>query len=489
MKRSIKILGLFQTLGKSLMLPIAILPIAGILLRLGQDDIITHLTWIAPIENMKWIAAAGDSIFSHLPLLFAIGVAIGIAKDNAGAAGLAGSVSYIIIDAVTKSINKEINMGVMAGIIAGIIAGICYNKFKDIKLPDFLGFFGGKRFVPIVSGLIALVLAGLFGVIWPGIQHGIKFLGEALINGGAIGGFIFGSLNRILLAFGLHQVLNTLVWFNLGEWTNAAGEIVTGDLNRFWAGDPNAGISMAGFFPIMMFGLPAAALAFYLTAKKERKAEILGLLVSTSFTAVVTGVTEPLEYSFMFIAPFLYLVHAILTGVSLALAHIVHYQSGFTFSAGFIDLVLSWSKSEGAWKILLLGPIFGVAYFLIFYSAIKIFNLKTLGREDKPIKSLTTEPENTENAKKSTLKGKDYRALGMQYISLLGGEDNFIDIDSCVTRLRLNLKDTSIVDQAELKILGTMGVITPGKRKLKGIIGTEAQFIADEIKHILKYQN
>ncbi|KFF50166.1 PTS N-acetyl-D-glucosamine transporter, partial [Gammaproteobacteria bacterium MFB021] len=326
----IRLMAGLQKLGRSLMLPIAVLPVAGLLLRLGQPDLL----------DIGFIANAGNAVFSHLALIFAIGVAVGFADDDNGAAGLAGVIGYLVLEAVLETLNPEINMGVLGGIIIGSVAGLLYNRYKAIKLPDYLAFFGGRRFIPIVTGLSAVALGGLFGVIWPPIQHAIDQLGQWLIDAGDLGLFVYGVLNRILIVTGLHHVLNSFVWFVFGSYDGA-----TGDLNRFFAGDPSAGGFMAGFFPVMMFGLPAAALAMYHAAPRGRRAQVGGLLLSLALTAFLTGVTEPIEFSFMFLAPLLYAFHALMTGLSMALMDLLGVKLGFTFSAGAFDYALSYGLS------------------------------------------------------------------------------------------------------------------------------------------------
>ena len=325
-----------QRLGRALMLPIAVLPVAGLLLRLGQPDVF----------NIKMIADAGDTIFTNLPLLFAIGVAVGFAKDNNGTAGLAGAIGYLIEIAVMKDINDKLNMGVLSGIVAGVVAGYLYNRYKDIKLPEYLAFFGGRRFVPIVTGVACLAIGIVFGYVWQPVQSAIDVAGQWLTTAGPIGVFVFGVLNRILLATGLHHIINSLAWFVFGTYTPPGGVAVTGDLHRFFAGDRSAGGFMTGFFPVMIFGLPAACLAMFHEAPKERRAVVGGLLFSMALTSFLTGVTEPIEYSFMFLAPVLYAIHAVLTGLSLAICSALGIHLGFTFSAGMIDYVLNFGLSQ-----------------------------------------------------------------------------------------------------------------------------------------------
>ena len=453
-----------QKLGKALMLPVAVLPIAGLLLRLGQPDVF----------NIPFIAAAGNAVFANLALLFAIGIAVGLAKDSNGAAGLAGAVGYLILNTTATTINPDIKLQAFGGIIAGIVAGMLYNKFKAAKLPDFLGFFGGRRFVPIVTGGASVVLGGILGYIWPPVQNGLAVIGNWSANSGGIGEFVFGFLNRLLIPTGLHHVLNNIFWFQLGEFNGA-----TGDLGRYFAQkplegllDPTAGIYMAGWFPIMMFGLPAAALAMYVCAKKENKAAVGGALFSVAFTALLTGITEPIEFMFMFLAPVLYVIHAVLSGIALAVTSLLGVRHGFSFSAGLIDYVLNMGlATKGLW-IIPIGLIFGAIYFFLFVFCIKKFNIPTPGRED--------DEETQEFANLVSQKG--ISELAALYINKLGGKDNIEEVDACITRLRLILKDSKIVEEKDMKALGAAGIMRPNSRNLQVIVGTKAELIADEIK-------
>lgn len=455
------IFGFLQKIGKALMLPVAVLPAAGLLLRLGQPDVF----------NIPFVAAAGDAIFANLALLFAIGVAIGIADDNNGSAGLAGAVGYFVLTKGVATINEQNNMAVLAGIIAGAVAGVLYNKFKNTKLPDFLGFFGGKRFVPIITAATMIVLAGIFGYIWPTIQSGINGIANWIIGAGAVGAFVFGFLNRLLIPLGLHHILNSFLWFVFGEFPKADGTIVTGDLNRYFAGDPTAGSFMAGFYPIMMFALPAACFAIITMAKKENRAAITGAMLSVAFTSFLTGITEPIEFAFMFLAPILYLFHALLTGTAMAVAYILGIKHGFTFSAGAIDYFLNMGLATKGWLLIPIGLIFGVVYYLVFIWAIKAFNLPTPGRID--------ETEDTTGGI------SDLRDIAQSYIIKLGGSANIENVDSCITRLRMTLKDASLVNDKELIQLGASGVLRPNKKNLQVIVGTKAELIAEQIKKIL----
>ncbi|MGL4719058.1 MAG: N-acetylglucosamine-specific PTS transporter subunit IIBC, partial [Kluyvera intermedia] len=422
------ILGFFQRLGRALQLPIAVLPVAALLLRFGQPDLL----------NVPFIAQAGGSIFDNLALIFAIGVASSWSKDNAGSAALAGAVGYFVLTKAMVTINPAINMGVLAGIITGLVGGAAYNRWAGIKLPDFLSFFGGKRFVPIATGFFCLVLAAIFGYVWPPVQNAIHAGGEWIVGAGALGSGIFGFINRLLIPTGLHQVLNTIAWFQIGEFTNAAGAVFHGDINRFYAGDGTAGMFMSGFFPIMMFGLPGAALAMYFAAPKERRPMVGGMLLSVAVTAFLTGVTEPLEFLFMFLAPLLYLLHAILTGVSLFIATLLGIHAGFSFSAGAIDYVLMYSlpaASKNVWMLVVMGLVFFVIYFVLFSVVIRMFNLKTPGREDKDDSVVT------EEANSNTEEGLNQ--LATNYIAAVGGTDNLKAIDACITRLRLTVGDSA----------------------------------------------
>ncbi|HDK5265852.1 TPA: PTS N-acetyl glucosamine transporter subunit IIABC [Klebsiella pneumoniae] len=464
------ILGFFQRLGRALQLPIAVLPVAALLLRFGQPDLL----------NVPFIAQAGGAIFDNLALIFAIGVASSWSKDNAGSAALAGAVGYFVMTKAMVTINPEINMGVLAGIITGLVAGAVYNRWAGIKLPDFLSFFGGKRFVPIATGFFCLILAAIFGYVWPPVQHAIHSGGEWIVSAGALGSGIFGFINRLLIPTGLHQVLNTIAWFQIGEFTNAAGAVFHGDINRFYAGDGTAGMFMSGFFPIMMFGLPGAALAMYLAAPKARRPMVGGMLLSVAITAFLTGVTEPLEFLFMFLAPLLYLLHAVLTGISLFIATALGIHAGFYFSAGAIDYVLMYSlpaASKNVWMLLVMGVVFFFVYFLLFSAVIRMFNLKTPGREDKAADVVT------EEANSNTEEG--LTQLATSYIAAVGGTDNLKAIDACITRLRLTVGDSAKVNDAACKRLGASGVVKLNKQTIQVIVGAKAESIGDEMKKVV----
>jgi len=457
-----------QQLGRALMLPIAVLPVAGLLLRLGQPDLL----------GLAVMAQAGDAIFANLALIFAIGVAVGFARESNGTAGLAGAIGYLVLTAVLKACDPKINMGVLAGITAGLSAGLLYNRYKDIALPSYLAFFGGKRFVPIATGF-AMLLAGVgLSLVWPSVQLGIDALGHWLIGAGELGLFIYGVLNRLLIVTGLHHILNSLAWFVFGSFPDpvVAGKIATGDLNRFFAGDPSAGSFMAGFFPVMMFGLPAACLAIYRAALPENRASVGGVLLSMALTALLTGVTEPIEFSFMFLAPMLYAVHALLTGLSMALMHALDVRLGFTFSAGLFDYLLSVGKGQNGLLLLPVGLIYALVYYSLFSYFIRRFNLMTMGREPAPVAvtaALSVAPAGA---------GSD-RARG--YVAALGGVLNLKTVDACTTRLRLQVVRNEAVDEAALRALGARGLIKPAAGSVQVVLGPEADIVADEIRALL----
>ncbi|SBW82771.1 N-acetyl-D-glucosamine phosphotransferase system transporter [Pseudomonas veronii 1YdBTEX2] len=453
-----------QRLGRALMLPIAILPIAilpiaGLLLRLGDTDLL----------NIAVMHDAGQAIFANLALIFAIGIAVGFARDNNGTAGLAGAIGYLVMISTLKVMDSTINMGMLAGIASGLMAGGLYNRFKDIKLPEYLAFFGGRRFVPIVTGFSAVGLGVIFGLIWPPIQHGINSFGVLLMESGSLGAFVFGVFNRLLIVTGLHHILNNMAWFVFGSFTDpVTGAVVTGDLTRYFAGDPKGGQFMTGMFPVMLFGLPAACLAMYRNALPERRKVMGGIFLSMALTSFLTGVTEPIEFAFMFLAPFLYLLHALLTGLSMAVTNLLDIHLGFTFSGGFIDMVLGWGKSTNGWLVVPVGLAYAAIYYSVFSYCIRRFNLKTPGREDIPVAQAEAMSDNQ-------------RATA--YIHALGGADNLLSVGACTTRLRLDMVDRNKAVDAQLKALGAMAVVRPGNGgSLQVVVGPMADSIADEIR-------
>ncbi len=478
-----QILSSLQRIGGALMLPIAVLPIAGLLLRLGQPDLL----------NFPSMAAAGDAIFANLGLLFAIGVAVGLARENHGAAGLASVVGYLVTtkgaevlisvppDAVgsftgqardlASAAYKAHELGklsVPVGIISGLIAGGLYNRFSEIRLPSYLAFFGGRRFVPIASGFAGLLLAAVFGWEWQRVETGMDALSQSVLHAGAFGLFAYGVLNRILIVTGLHHIINNIAWFLLGDYNGT-----TGDLKRFFAGDPSAGVFMAGFFPVMMFGLPAACLAMYHAALPERRRAVAGLLGSIALTSLLTGVTEPIEFTFMFLAPVLYAVHALLTGAAFVIMNALHVRLGFGFSAGLFDYLLNFNKATRPLLLLPVGLVYFGVYYGLFRFVIGWLNLKTPGREDGPVAAEPAEGEVPAD-----------RALA--YIKALGGAANIVALDACTTRLRLVMADQSAVDEAALKRLGARGMIRPSATALQVVVGTDADQVAGEMKAALR---
>lgn len=401
-KRGVPGLAQLQRVGRSLMLPIASLPAAALLLRLGQPDMLGAdgvagtLPWMQPVADV--LGAAGSALIDNLPVLFALGVAVGYARKSDGTTGLAALIGYLVFTGVTDVLSPAIglgldengeqiliNYGVLGGIVIGLTAALLYQKFYRIKLPAYLAFFGGRRFVPIITAGVSVLIGVVFSLIYPAFDWLINDQIGAFVTGSTVlGGFIFGTVNRLLLPFGLHHLLNSLPWFQFGSFTNAAGDVVHGDIARFLNGDPTAGTFMTGFFPIMMFALPAAALAMIHTAKPKNRKVIAGVLGSAALVAFVTGVTEPLEYAFVYVAYPLYAIHAVLTGTSLALVNAIGIRDGFGFSAGAIDYLLNFRIAEMPVLLVLIGLGYAVLYYFLFRFVITKWNLKTPGREDDP---------------------------------------------------------------------------------------------------------
>ncbi len=473
------LLGGLQPLGRALMLPIAVLPVAGLLLRLGQPDLL----------NIAFISAAGQAVFANLGLLFAVGVAVGLARDNHGAAGLAGLVAYLITieaakpliaaphdllaglnaDAASQALATFRNsamtrLGVPVGIVSGLIAGTAYNRFSTFKTPDYLAFFGGRRFVPIVSGFAAVGLAAAIGLSFGIIDQGLEAFSRLVVGSGEIGLFVYGALNRLLIVTGLHHILNNVAWFVVGDYHGA-----TGDLNRFFAGDPHAGAFMSGFFPVMMFGLPAACLAMYHAARPERRKAVGGMLASLALTAFLTGVTEPIEFTFIFLAPILYAIHVVLTGAAMVIMDLLGVRLGFTFSAGLFDYALNFGKATRPW---LLVPV-GLAYFGLYYGLFRFFiqrfDLKTPGRED------ADDAAQSRHAAAPTDRG-------LAFLQALGGAANLVQVSACTTRLRLQIVSHAPVDEPALKTLGAVGVVRPSDTSLQVILGPVADAVATDIR-------
>jgi PTS system N-acetylglucosamine-specific IIC component len=473
-----------QQLGRALMLPIAVLPIAGLLLRLGQPDVLDWPT----------MAAAGDAIFSNLGLLFAVGVAVGLARENHGAAGLAALVCFLVttkgaetvmavpgsallgLDGAARDLaaaafraRELAKLSVPVGLICGITAGFVYNRFGNITLPSYLSFFGGRRFVAIATGLAGLAFAAIIGMTWPAVEQGMDVTSRAILGSGSVGLFVYGVLNRVLIVTGLHHILNNLAWFILGDFHGA-----TGDLKRFFAGDPSAGAFMSGFFPVMMFGLPGACLAMYRAAPPERRKAVAGLLGSLALTSFLTGVTEPVEFTFMFLAPVLYALHAIATGISMAVMDLLHIRLGFSFSAGLFDYVLNFSHAQRPLWLLPIGLIYFGLYYGLFRYCITRFNLATPGRE----------PEETAQHAEPISQASGTAADA--FIRALGGASNLCEVEACTTRLRLGIVDGSRVNEAALKRLGARGVVRPSATSLQVVLGPIADQVAGDIRAALR---
>lgn len=474
-----KILETLQPLGRALMLPIAVLPIAGLLLRIGQPDLL----------DIAFVSAAGSAIFDNLGILFAIGVAVGFARDGNGAAALAGIVCYLVTNTGAQTFlvaPPETGAGlpeaaaalaakawatgqidrleVPIGILSGLIGGKFYNRFATIALPEYLAFFGGRRFVPIAAGVAGLLLAAVIGYGYTHISSALDAASYAVVESGGAGMFVYGVLNRLLIVTGLHHILNNVAWFVVGDYGGA-----TGDLRRFFAGDPDAGAFMSGFFPVMMFGLPAACLAMYHEARPERRKAVGGMLFSLAFTSFLTGVTEPIEFTFMFLAPLLYAIHAVLTGVAMALMDALGIKLGFGFSAGLFDYVLNFRLSTRPWMLLPVGAAYAAIYYGLFRFFIRKLDLATPGREKGEVAATAGE-------------AAAGNARGAAFVKALGGAANLTSVDACTTRLRLIVADQAAVDDAALTALGARGIIRPSANAAQVVLGPIADLVAEEIR-------
>jgi PTS system N-acetylglucosamine-specific IIC component len=456
---------LLQKIGKALMTPIAVLPVAALLLRLGFGDIFGG-------EAALIMKSAGEAVFSHLDLLFGIGIAYGLAKNNDGAAALSGAIGVLIAKAVYSGIDKEVNMGVFVGIIIGVLAGTLYNRYHTVKLPEFLGFFGGKRFVPIITALAAIAVGVLAGYFWHYAQSAIDTFSSVIIGMHEAGTFIYGVLNRLLIPLGLHHILNSVFWFQLGEYSylkEGVEVIANGDLHRFFAGDKTAGVYMSGFYLVMMFGLPAMAYAIYLNTPKAYRKKAGAILAGVAFTSFLTGITEPLEFLFLFVAPPLFILHALLTGLALAVSQLLGIHAGFGFSAGFIDYLINYKLATRPLLLLPLGLLFALIYFVTSYYLIRILKLKILETELQEDTPTTTTSDET-----------------AAFIKALGGEDNILQTDACITRLRMSVRDSSRLDEEAFRALGAKGVIRPDKSSIQIVLGTKAEKVAEQIREALK---
>ena len=484
-----------QKLGKSLMLPVASLPICGILMGIGYalcpatmqgGDMNGFLNLLG-----FFLVKAGGALIDNMAILFVIGVGVGMADDHDGTAGLAALASWLmmtnllavgtvtaLMPSIADDVNKSLAFGKIAnpfiGILAGIIGASCYNKFKSTQLPDWLSFFSGKRCVAIIAGVVSILASAILLFVWPIVFGALIAVGEAIVGMGAVGAGIYAFLNRLLIPTGLHHALNNVFWFDT---------IGLGDLSHFWAGETSAdvtwslGMYMSGFFPCMMFGIPGAALAMVHTAKSNKKKVAIGLVASAALCAFVCGVTEPFEFGFMFLAPGLYLIYALLYGIFTTVTVLLGFRAGFSFSAGATDLVFSAPLPAAAntWMIIPLGIVAFAVFYVVFRFAIVKFNLKTPGREDDDI----------EAEKKAVLSNSNFTEVASVILEGLGGKGNVKSLDNCITRLRLEIKDYTLVDEKKIKSAGVAGVMRPSKTAVQVIVGTKVQFVADEMKKML----
>lgn len=472
--------GLLQKIGASLMLPVSVLPVAGILLGIGSS----HFGWMSPTIS-DLMAQAGGAIFGALPLIFAIAVAVGL-TGNDGVAALAATVGFVVLlatmGAVTHSFGYEsklvmgiqsIDTGVFGGIVIGSVSAVLFKKYYKIQLPDYLGFFAGKRFVPIITAMSAIVVGIILSLIWPTLQSGINTLSHfAAYENPAIAATLYGFIERMLVPFGLHHIWNVPFFFEIGEYIDKSGKIIHGDINRFFAGDPTAGI-LGGAYLFKMWGLPAAAIAMWQSAKPEYKAKTGSIMISAALASFLTGITEPIEFSFLFVAPILYFIHALLAGFSQFLFGIFGAKLGFTFSHGFIDYILYYSMDTKPWLVLILGPIFGIVYYSIFRAVILKFNLKTPGREIEEFLSV-------ESIVKSS--GQE-KAIAL--VRAVGGRKNIKSLDACITRLRIELNDMQKLNAEKLKELGAAGVLTVGNG-IQAIFGPLSENLKTQMEEILR---
>lgn len=482
-----------QKIGKALMVPVAVLPAAAILMGIGYW--IDPTGWGGNSQLAAFLIKSGAAIIDSMPILFAVGVAFGLSKDKDGSAALSGLVAFLVVTTLlsTGAVAQLMNIPAenvspafakinnqFIGILCGVISGELYNKFSGVELPKFLAFFSGKRFVPILTSIVMLVVSFILMYVWPVIYSALVTFGINIASLGPLGAGLYGFFNRLLIPVGLHHALNSVFWFNVAGINDigrfwGSPEMAYADLPATVQGAYHVGMYQAGFFPIMMFGLLGACAAFVRTAKPENRNKIMSIMLAAGFTSFFTGVTEPIEFAFMFVAPALYVVHAFLTAVSVFVAASFNWVAGFGFSAGFVDFILS-SRLPNANKpymLIVLGLIFFIIYYLVFTTLIKAFNIKTPGRE-----------EDEEVIKEQTKTKISNNVLANSLIPLLGGADNLEEIDYCTTRLRLRVKDSAEVDEKEIKKL-VPGILKPNKHSVQVIIGPEVEFIANEIKRVL----
>jgi PTS system glucose-specific IIC component len=471
---------LLQKIGKCMMLPVAVLPVAGILLGVGS----ANFPWLP--ESLSLIMAkSGDAIFGNLPLLFAIGVAIGLA-DNDGVAALAGTTGYVVFLAAMGVCAKlqgievknimgipSIETGVFGGIIVGMIAAWCFNRFYKIQLPPYLGFFAGKRSVPIITSFAVIFVGAVLSFVWPPIGHAIESFSHWAVHGRpALAFTIYGVVERALIPFGLHHIWNVPFFFEAGAYTDPnTGAVVKGEIARFISGDPTAG-NMTGGYLFKMWGLPAAAIAMWRAARPENRAKVGGIMISAAITSFLTGITEPIEFAFLFVAPILYGIHAVLAGLAYFICIALGIRHGFTFSHGFIDYVVLFPKSHHALWLFVLGPIWACVYYTVFTYAIRRFNLTTPGREVEEDASKSPREASADN-------------FALQLVRAFGGRKNISSLDACITRLRVQLNDVTKVSAEKLKALGAAGVVVVGDG-VQAIFGTQSENLKTEMHEYLK---
>ena len=483
-----------QKLGKALMLPVAVLPICGILMGIGYYLCPATMQGgdIEGVRNLigLFLVKAGGALIDNMAILFVIGVGVGMSEKNDGTGGIAALASWLmmttllstdfvtkimpsIADSATKTLAFDKIANPFIGILAGVIGSLCYNRFKDTKLPDWLSFFSGKRCVAIIAGVVSILVSVVLLFVWPLLFGALVAIGKAIVGFDVVGAGIYAFLNRLLIPTGLHHALNNVFWFDT---------IGLGDLSHFWNGETSKDVSwslgmyMSGFFPCMMFGIPGAALAMVKCAKPAKKKAAIGILASAAICAFICGVTEPFEFAFMFLAPVLYVIYALLYGIFTMITVALGFRAGFSFSAGAMDLLFSSSLPAAAktWLIIPLGIAAFIVFYIVFYFAIKKWDLKTPGRED----------DDVEAEKKAVLSNNDYPAVAKTILEGCGGKDNIASIDNCITRLRLEVKDITQVDDKKIKSAGVAGVMKPGKNSVQVIIGTKVQFVADEFSKL-----
>lgn len=456
-----------QKLGRSMLVPVASMPLAGILLRLGADDLF----------DVPILMAAGNAVFNNLDILFAIGVTLGFAKaKDKGMAALTAILAILTLREGLAIMDPEISMGIFGGLVSGGLASWTWNKFKNQELPKVLSFFAGERFPLTMVMILTIVVSFILGLIWPPIQNLLDTFAQSLIGMGAIGVGIYIFLNRLLIPLGLHHVLNSYIYFEVGEFTTEAGEIVTGEIPRFLNGDPTAGFFLAGFFVVMMFGIPGIAFAIYRASYKQNKERVKGIMGSSAFTSFLTNITEPTEFSFMFISPQLYVIHSILAGLAGVVTYLLNIRIGFSFGASLIDYVLNFNIADNAWMIIPVGIVFFFIYYFTFYYLIIKQDIEMIGRE----KENDFTEESTDREKDLSLNTKNYEYLAKKLLQSLGGSSNIDDAYNCVTRLRVTVKDPSKVDDNRIKQLGVSGLVKPSENNYQIVIGPEVTSVMNE---------